>query len=104
MGWHSKNVQFIHGYSSEASVLAQVEKIAARFKKVMVMHDGSHWYDDVLTDLNSYDRFTPVGSYMVVQDTKMTRMYQPVFKNPYPLGAARDFLKGQGKNRYVIDK
>mmetsp|Transcript_55879 Transcript_55879/g.96970 ORF Transcript_55879/g.96970 Transcript_55879/m.96970 type:complete len:332 (+) Transcript_55879:3-998(+) len=102
--WHSKNVKFIHGYSSEAKVLAQVEQYVPRFKKVMVMHDGSHFYDHVLEDLNNYDRFTPVGSYMVVQDTKMTRMYTPFNKNPYPLGAVEAFMKGNGRGRYVIDK
>jgi len=102
--WHSKNVQFIHGYSSEPKVLQQVQQIVPRFKKVMVMHDGSHFHGDVLTDLKSYDRFVPVGSYMVVQDTKMTRIYTPLNGNPYPLGAVEDFMRGQGKDRYVVDK
>lgn len=102
--WHSKNVQFIHGYSSEPKVLQQVANIVPRFKKPMIMHDGSHFYADVLKDLESYDKFTPVGSYMVVQDTKMTRMYSTVFNNKYPLGSVESFMKGQGKGRYVIDK
>lgn len=102
--WHSKNVKFIHGFSSEPKVVAQVEQIVKGFKKVVVMHDGSHFYDDVLKDLETYDRFTPVGSYMVVQDTKMTRMYSKLFKNKYPLGAVEAFMKGQGRARYVIDK
>jgi cephalosporin hydroxylase len=102
--WHSKNVQFIHGFSSAPEVLSQVEVIVRRFKKVMVMHDGSHFYQHVLEDLKNYDRFTQVGSYMVVQDTKMTRMYTPLNGNPYPLGAVNDFLAGPGKGRYVVDK
>jgi len=102
--WHSKNVQFIHGYSSEPKVLAQVEQIVPRFKKVIVMHDGSHFYHDVLKDLQSYDKFVQVGSYMVVQDTKMTRMYSKHFNNKYPLGAVQDFMQTTGRGRYVIDK
>jgi len=102
--WHSKNVQFIHGYSSEKKVLDQVAQIVPRYKKVMVMHDGSHFYDHVLQDLKNYDRFTSVGSYMVVQDTKMTRMYTPLNGNGYPLTAAKDFVNGQGRGRYVVDK
>lgn len=102
--WHSKNVQFIHGYSSEPKVLAQVEQIVPHFKKVMVMHDGSHFYLDVLKDLQNYDKYVQVGSYMVVQDTKMTRMYSKVFNNQYPLGSVETFMSTQGKGRYVIDK
>mmetsp|Transcript_94553 Transcript_94553/g.216290 ORF Transcript_94553/g.216290 Transcript_94553/m.216290 type:complete len:381 (-) Transcript_94553:81-1223(-) len=102
--WHSKNIKFIQGFSSESKVLTQVEQVAKQFKRVLVMHDGSHWYNDVLTDLMSYDRFITVGSYMIVQDTKMTRMYSKTFGNGYPLQSARDFVAGQGKGRYVIDK
>jgi cephalosporin hydroxylase len=102
--WHSKNVQFIHGYSSAPEVLAQVERIVPRFRKVMVMHDGSHFYQHVLQDLQNYDRFTTVGSYMVVQDTKMTRMYTPLNGDGYPLTASRHFMSGQGQGRYVVDK
>jgi len=102
--WNSKHVHFIHGYSSEPGVLLQVEKFLPRYKKVMVMHDGSHYYHDVLKDLQTYDKYTSVGSYMVVQDTKMTRMYGPVFRNPYPLGAVEEFMRGEGRGRYVIDK
>merc|ERR1719161_157859 len=103
--WNSKNVQFIHGYSSEKKVTDQVEEVLKRgFRKVVVMHDGSHFHGDVLKDLQTYDKYTTVGSYMVVQDTKMTRMYTPLNGNGYPLLAAEDFLKGQGKGRYVVDK
>eukprot|EP00401_Gymnodinium_catenatum_P066399 CAMPEP_0117621546 /NCGR_PEP_ID=MMETSP0784-20121206/87688_1 /TAXON_ID=39447 /ORGANISM="" /LENGTH=349 /DNA_ID=CAMNT_0005425471 /DNA_START=106 /DNA_END=1155 /DNA_ORIENTATION=+ len=102
--WHSKNVKFIHGFSSEAKVLKQVEEIVPRFNKIMVMHDGSHFFQHVLEDLRNYDRFTSVGSYMVVQDTKMSRMYTPLNGNPYPLGAAEEFMRGQGKDRYAVDK
>eukprot|EP00927_Polykrikos_kofoidii_P042977 TRINITY_DN37032_c0_g1_i1.p1 TRINITY_DN37032_c0_g1~~TRINITY_DN37032_c0_g1_i1.p1 ORF type:complete len:381 (-),score=57.68 TRINITY_DN37032_c0_g1_i1:59-1201(-) len=102
--WQSENVQFIRGYSSESKVLAQVSEVVSRFRKVMVMHDGSHVHRHVLEDLKNYDRFTTVGSYMVVQDTKMTRMYTPLFKDPYPLEAVEDFLQDQGKDRYVVDK
>jgi cephalosporin hydroxylase len=52
-----------------------------RRRKVLVMHDGAHDYASVLQDLNLYDQFTPEGSYMIVQDTKMTRMYEPVNGN-----------------------
>jgi len=34
----------------------------------------------------------------------MTRMYTPLNGNPYPLGAVKDFLAGQGKSRYIVDK
>jgi len=102
--WNSKNIRFIQGRASEPKILAEIGRLAPRFRKVMVMHDGSHSYGDVLADLKAYDKFTTVGSYMVVQDTKMTRMYARMYGNPYPLGAVEDFLKGHGSGRYVVDK
>ena len=85
-------------------VLQEVEKVVFTKKVVMVMHDGSHQYADVLNDLQKYDKFTSAGSYMIVQDTKMTRIYEPSTKSGYPLRAVEKFLETQGKDRYVIDK
>mmetsp|Transcript_34217 Transcript_34217/g.97209 ORF Transcript_34217/g.97209 Transcript_34217/m.97209 type:complete len:372 (-) Transcript_34217:89-1204(-) len=102
--WNSRNVRFLQGRGSDTHILSEVSQLVPRFKKVMVMHDGSHAYADVLEDLRNYDKFTTVGSYMVVQDTKMTRMYMPSVGNPYPLGSVRDFMQTNGKDRYVIDK
>eukprot|EP00397_Hematodinium_sp_SG-2012_P013575 GEMP01013790.1.p1 GENE.GEMP01013790.1~~GEMP01013790.1.p1 ORF type:complete len:457 (+),score=74.92 GEMP01013790.1:487-1857(+) len=99
--WHT-NIRFLLGFSHD--VFPQVKEIAKDYKKVMVMHDGSHFYDDVLRDLKMFDDITTVGSYMVVQDTKMTRMYSEWAKNGYPLRAAEDFMKTQGRGRYKVDK
>ena len=41
---------------------------------------------------------------MIVQDTKMTRIYEPTTKNGYALRAVEKFLSAQGKDRFVIDK
>lgn len=101
--WHS-HVEFLQGFSSEPSVLTLVEERVKQFSRVMVMHDGSHFYKDVIKDLNNYDRFVTVGSYMVVQDTKMTRMYKPLAGDKFPMGAVEDFMSGQGVGRYAIDK
>lgn len=103
--WNSKHVRFLKGASSSPEVIAEVERIVPRFKKVVVMLDGSHNYEYVLKDLHAYDKFVPVGSYMVVQDTKMTRMYShwPPYDR-FPLRATEDFLSGQGQGRYVVDK
>jgi cephalosporin hydroxylase len=101
--WHS-HVEFVLGKSRDPAVLARVQELAKQYRKVAIMHDGSHFYEDVLEDLKAYDSFTPVGSYMVVQDTKMTRMYKPLNGNGFPLDAARDFMHGQGNGRYVVDK
>lgn len=99
--WHT-NVKFLLGFSHD--VFPQVKEIAKKFKRVMVMHDGSHFYDDVVRDLKMFDEITTVGSYMIVQDTKMTRMYSEAVKNGYPLRAAEDFLNTQGKGRYKVDR
>eukprot|EP00929_Paragymnodinium_shiwhaense_P088084 TRINITY_DN48292_c0_g1_i1.p1 TRINITY_DN48292_c0_g1~~TRINITY_DN48292_c0_g1_i1.p1 ORF type:complete len:356 (-),score=34.80 TRINITY_DN48292_c0_g1_i1:93-1160(-) len=101
--WHT-HVEFLKGLSRDPHVLARVRELAKTYSKVIVMHDGSHFYEDVFEDLKVYDEITSVGSYMVVQDTKMTRMYKPLNGDGFPLGAAQDFMAGQGKGRYEVDK
>lgn len=102
--WNSKHVKFVQGLSTDEKVLQEVSRAAESRKVVMVMHDGSHEYEDVLNDLILYDKYVTSGSYLVVQDTKMTRIYEPATKNGYPLRAVEKFLLTQGKNRYAIDK
>ena len=81
----------------------QVIKVRKR-QRVLVMHDGSHFKEHVLQDLLLYDKFVSLDSYMIVQDTKMTRMYEPLNGNGYPLRAAAEFMATQGEGRYVVDK
>jgi cephalosporin hydroxylase len=102
--WNSKHVKFIQGLSTDEKVLEQVSRVAKNKKVVMVMQDGSHQYEDVLNDLRLYDKYVTPGSYMIVQDTKMTRIYESTTTNGYALRAVEKFLLTQGKSRYVIDK
>ena len=102
--WNSKHVKFIEGMSTDEKVLQQVNKVFEGKKVVMVMQDGSHQYEDVMNDLILYDKFVTSGSYLIVQDTKMTRIYEPTTTNGYALRAVEKFLSTQGKDRFVIDK
>jgi len=63
--WHSKNVKFLHGFSHQPHILDAVReeaaKARARGRHVVVMHDGSHFKDDVLNDLILYEEFATPG-------------------------------------------
>mmetsp|Transcript_13208 Transcript_13208/g.32950 ORF Transcript_13208/g.32950 Transcript_13208/m.32950 type:complete len:406 (-) Transcript_13208:8-1225(-) len=98
--WNSGAIEFKQGLSWEPKVVDRVEQIVQGRKKVMVMQDANHLHASVINDLEIYDKFVTVGSYFLVQDTKLTRM-RPRYKT---LEAVHEFLDGQGKGRYAIDK
>ena len=41
--------------------------------QVMVSEDSSHAYNVVVDNTRAYAQFVTLGSYLLVQDTKMTR-------------------------------
>mmetsp|Transcript_36937 Transcript_36937/g.84472 ORF Transcript_36937/g.84472 Transcript_36937/m.84472 type:complete len:420 (-) Transcript_36937:104-1363(-) len=98
--WNSGAIEFKQGVSWEPKVVDRVEQIVQGRTKVMVMQDANHLHASVINDLEIYDKFVTVGSYFLVQDTKLTRM-RPRYKT---LEAVHEFLDGQGKGRYAIDK
>jgi cephalosporin hydroxylase/glycosyltransferase involved in cell wall biosynthesis len=94
----------ITGDSGSPEVVDQVRTLC-REKQVVLIHDGSHRYANVLRDLHLYAEFIPVGSYMIVEDgivdiypTEPDRpttnpVFEPRFQEQGPLWAITDFLK-----------
>lgn len=97
-------IEFIKGFTQEDSVVAQVDRLLneRQCKRTVVMHDSDHRGFAVERDLQIYHRFVPVGSYLIVQDTKLSRMRGGRYQT---LQAARGFLETPaGKGKFVVDR
>jgi cephalosporin hydroxylase len=70
----SKHVQFILGRSTDLHVLKAVREAASKAKRVMVVLDSLHRYDNVLNELQSYHDIVTPGQYLIIQDTKLDRI------------------------------
>jgi cephalosporin hydroxylase len=73
----------------------------SRYKKVMVIEDGSHLYKDVLLTLEKFSPFVTTGSYFIVEDGIVTELGLEKDYNGGPQKAIRDFL--QKNNKFEID-
>lgn len=69
----------------------------AAFKKVMVIEDGSHQYQDSLAALNKFAPYITTGSYYIVEDGIVTALGREKEFNGGPQKAIREFLE-QNKN------
>mmetsp|Transcript_45587 Transcript_45587/g.90393 ORF Transcript_45587/g.90393 Transcript_45587/m.90393 type:complete len:418 (+) Transcript_45587:130-1383(+) len=96
-------IKFVQGYTQEPRVIDEVDRLLKerQCKRTVVMHDADHRRATVLEDLRVYHRFVPLGSYLIVQDTKLSRMRGGRYST---LEAVEDFLASEGRGRFVIDK
>ena len=69
-----KHVHFIYGMSTDPHVIQAVRKAASVAKRVMVVLDSLHRYDNVFRELQAYHDIVTPGQYLVVQDTKLDRI------------------------------
>jgi cephalosporin hydroxylase len=63
------------------------------YKKVMVIEDGSHQYEDVLATLEKFSPLVAPGSYFIVEDGIVTELGLEKDYNGGPQKAIREFLK-----------
>jgi cephalosporin hydroxylase len=102
-----KRIRMIQGSSIDASLVREVEKIAAGNQTVMVCLDSNHTHSHVLDELKFYSPFVTVGSYLVVFDTiveDMPENYLPGRswgRGDNPKTAVHEFLKTHPE--FVID-
>jgi len=98
--WDPKYIHFIQGVPSKQSTVDRVRKIIEErgFERIVVMDDCSHAYQHVLDNMNAYEQFVTVGSYLIVQDTKLDRMGRHS-----AMAAVKTFMENQGRDRYVRD-
>ncbi|MBK7679345.1 MAG: class I SAM-dependent methyltransferase [Chitinophagaceae bacterium] len=62
------------------------------FKKIVVIEDGSHMYEDVLATMEKFAPFVTPGSYMIVEDGIVTELGLEKQFHGGPQKAIRDFI------------
>jgi len=85
-------------------VIEEVERLLSerQCQRTVVMHDSDHRRATVVQDLGIYHRFVSQNSYLIVQDTKLSRMRGGRYST---LEAVNEFLESpEGRGRFVIDK
>lgn len=92
---HPRIKRFLGGYQSYDL------KLAEGFETVLVIDDGSHTYDDVISALNKFKDIPSVNSYFIVEDGIIDELGYPDY-NGGPLRAIDEFL--EGNSDYVIDR
>jgi cephalosporin hydroxylase len=71
--WGDGMITYIQGRVTEKETRDKVDKFVADAKTVLVIEDASHRYPDTLQNVESIYQWVTVGSYLLVQDTKMDR-------------------------------
>lgn len=100
--WNSSTINFFKEQPVKMvdRVQAMIDKWGS--KRVLVMEDGNHLTETVLENINAFAKFVTPGSYMIIQDTKMKRLYH--HDEIDPASAINTFLSsndGIGREFYV---
>lgn len=104
----ASRIQMIQGSSIAPDVVAEVNSIAAGYKRIMVCLDSNHTHDHVLEELEAYAPLTSVGSYCVVFDSVVEDMPMEMsFDRPWgpgnnPKTAVWKYLETH--NEFEIDR
>ena len=77
-------------------------KNADGFKKILVIEDGSHTYEDVLGALNKFKDIVSEESYLIVEDGILDKLGWKKKYNGGPNKAIKKFIAEQ--NSYFIDR
>jgi cephalosporin hydroxylase len=75
---------------------------AASYKKVMVIEDGSHMYEDCIGALNKFANIVSLGSYYIVEDGIVSSHNRDEGFHGGPLRAIREFF--ESNSDYTVDR
>jgi cephalosporin hydroxylase len=101
--WDSGTINFFN--ELPVDVVPKVETLIEQWgsKRVLVMEDGNHLTATVKENINAYAKFVTPGSFLIVQDTKMRRLYHDEFADP--TAAVEEFLSAPGIGQeFFIDR
>ena len=102
-----RRIELIEGSSVDPDVVSTVSSKIADAETVIVVLDSNHTHRHVLKELELYEGFVSVGSYLVVFDTVIEELEQDMFKDrPWgvgdnPMTAVEEFLKNN--DNFEID-
>lgn len=87
-----KYITFIKGLTTANDTVRQVKEVLAAQNPqvVLVLLDSSHAHEDVYAEMNAFCPLVTVGSYCIVEDTKLSRMI--LTDRPGPLTAVHKWL------------
>jgi len=94
-----RRITMLQGSSVAPEIVAEVKRLAAGRKRVLVALDSNHTHAHVLAELEAYAPLTSVGSYCVVFDTVIDDMPASMFPDrPWgpgdnPKTALREYLR-----------
>ncbi len=100
-----KRVDFIHGSSTDPTVVDQVRELV-QGKRVLVTLDSDHTGEHVLAELRAYGPMVSPGSYIVVEDTNMDGLPIPqdyLNGEPGPMWGVLQYLEGEGGELFEQD-
>ena len=92
---HSRVQLFRNGFQQYDTTLLEG-------KKLLVIEDGSHQYEDCLAALHRFAPYVAPGSYFIVEDGIVDALGRSKEFNGGPVRAIHEFLKGN--NQYIIDR
>ena len=96
-----ERVNELTGDSVSSSVFDKIASIVGNNKKCIVFLDSWHCKEHVLKELELYNQFVNVGSYIIVEDTHVSNHPVPWQWGEGPFEATTEFLK-KNKN-FVAD-
>lgn len=91
--WHSR-ISYVLGSSTSDNIFNTVSKYIKPNDKVMVILDSDHSKGHVAKEIDLYNKFVTIGSYLIIEDSNING--HPVLPNfgPGPMEALEEFLKG----------
>jgi cephalosporin hydroxylase len=77
-------------------------KLTKKFKKILVIDDGAHTYEQVRDAMFKFSPLVTKGSYFIVEDGVLTELKTPIKFHGGPARAIKEFLKINKK--FTIDR
>lgn len=77
-------------------------KEATGFKKILVIEDASHMYEDTLEALRKFSPLVSVGSYFIVEDGIVSALGREKGYHGGPLKSIREFM--QENDDFIVDR
>jgi len=103
-----KRIDLIEGSSVDPKIVAEVERLAAPFKNILVILDSLHTHDHVAKELAIYAPMVSVGSYLILPDTFIEYFPKGYYAHnrPWdvgnnPMTALREFMANT--DDFVVD-
>jgi len=95
-------IEIVEGSSTASATVARVESLLPPGRRGLVSLDSDHRRDHVLREMEIYQRFVEVGSYLVVEDTNVNGHPVLLAHGPGPEEATQAFF-ASGERPFVKD-